>query len=249
MASRAAIRAGAGLVTIASWPEVIAKVESQVVEVMTRPIARDDIPGSLDEILEGKRAVVIGPGFGLDDLARAAVEHVLGTWEGPTVVDADALALFEQSPEVFAASKGAPVLTPHPGELGRLLGSSAKDIEADRFGAMRSIVERARCVVVLKGAHTLIGAPEELIVVNPSGNPAMATAGAGDVLSGIIGALLCSSDPFDAACAGVYVHGAAADAWAAKHDGADRGLLAREIAEAVPATLAALTRGHGRWAR
>jgi NAD(P)H-hydrate epimerase len=252
MASHAAMRAGAGLVTVASWEDSIAAIESRSVETMTARLPRDSagVASTIDRILEGKRAVVIGPGFGLDDSARSAVEHVLRTWEGPTVFDADALSMFEETPEVFAASKGAPVLTPHPGELGRLLGMSARDVEADRFSAVRQLVDRARCVVVLKGAHTLIGAPEELVVINASGNPAMATGGAGDVLAGIVGALLCSADPFEAACAGVYLHGAAADAWSAAHGGADRGLLASEIADALPATLAglaALAPAHGRW--
>jgi hydroxyethylthiazole kinase-like uncharacterized protein yjeF len=250
MASHAAMRAGAGLVTVATWEESMPAIESRVVEIMTARISRDNVAESIDQILEGKRAVVIGPGFGLDDAARSAVEHVLRTWEGPTVFDADALSMFEQAPEVFAASKGAPVLTPHPGELARLLGTSARDVEADRFGAVRQLVDRARCVVVLKGAHTLIGAPEEHVVVNASGNASMATAGAGDVLSGIVGALLCTADPFEAAWAGVHLHGAAADAWSASHGGADRGLLASEIADHVPRTLAglaALAPAHGRW--
>jgi hydroxyethylthiazole kinase-like uncharacterized protein yjeF len=238
MASRAAFRAGAGLVTIATWADVANTLDARVEEAMTARIARDDITGSIDEILENKRAVVIGPGFGREDSARLAVEHVLKTWEGPTVVDADALALFEQTPEVFAASKGAPVLTPHPGELARLLGTTARDVEADRFAALAALVDRARCVVVLKGAHTLIGAPEERSVINASGNPAMATAGAGDVLAGIIGALACTADPFEAACAGVYLHGAAADTWCRLHGGADRGLLAGDIADALPLAFA-----------
>jgi hydroxyethylthiazole kinase-like uncharacterized protein yjeF len=244
MSARAALRAGAGVVTVATWPESAGAVEGRIVEVMTAHLERDDLVASVDRILEGKRSVVVGPGFGTDDDARAVVEHILSKWPGPSVVDADALGLFEGRPEVFASSRGAAVLTPHPGELGKLLSMATSQVEADRFGAMAAAVARARSVVVLKGAHTLIGAPDERTVINGSGNPALATAGAGDILSGILGALVCALDPFEAAWAGVHLHGMAADLWRDTH--ADRGLLAHEIADHVPSALAALARAHGR---
>jgi NAD(P)H-hydrate epimerase len=245
LAGRAALRAGAGLVTIATWPESADAIEGRVEELMTVRLHRDDLPASVDRVLHGKRVVVLGPGFGTDEAARAVAEHVLLTWQGPSVVDADALALFDGRPEVFASSRGAPVLTPHPGELGKLLSHTVVEIEADRFGAVADVVGRARCVVVLKGAHTLVGAPEERTVVNGTGNAALATAGAGDVLSGILGAFLSHLDPFEAAWAGVHVHGAAADRWrnaerAQGSRGRDRGLLAHEVADRVPDVIAAL---------
>jgi hydroxyethylthiazole kinase-like uncharacterized protein yjeF len=243
LSARAALRAGAGLVTLATWPESAGAIEGRVEEVMTERLDRRDLLGSVDHILAGKRAVVVGPGFGTDDEARRVVEHVLATWQGPVVVDADALALFEGRPEAFASCRGAPVLTPHPGELAKLLSHTTAEIETDRFDAASAAVARARCVVVLKGAHTLIGAPEEHTVVNASGNAALATAGAGDVLSGILGALLCGLDPFEAAWAGVYIHGRAADLWRAAR--ADRGLLAHEVADLVPEVIAALVAAHG----
>jgi NAD(P)H-hydrate epimerase len=244
MSARAALRAGAGVVTLATWPESASAIEGRLLEVMTAHLERGDLLASVDQILKGKRAVVVGPGFGTDDDARAVVEHILLTWQGPSVVDADALGMFEGSPEVFASSRGAAVLTPHPGELGKLLSIGASQVEGDRFGAITTAVSRARSVVVLKGAHTLIGAPDECTVINSSGNPALATAGAGDVLSGILGALICTLDPFEAAWAGVHLHGMAADLWRDAH--ADRGLLAHEIADRVPTAMAALARTHGR---
>ena len=245
LSGRAALRAGAGLVTIATWPESADAIEGRVEEVMTATLDRRDLLPCVDRILHGKRAVVLGPGFGTDDAARTVVEHVLATWQGPSVVDADALALFEGRPEVFASSRGAPVLTPHPGELGKLLSRSVVEIEADRFGAIAAVVARARCVVVLKGAHTLVGAPDERTVINASGNPALATGGAGDVLSGIVGAFVSLLDPFEAAWAGVHVHGAAADRWRdggrrTGSRGRDRGLLAHEVADLVPDAIEAL---------
>jgi NAD(P)H-hydrate epimerase len=134
------------------------------------------------------------------------------------------------------------VLTPHPGELGKLLSLGTSQVEGDRFAAITTAVARARSVVVLKGAHTLIGAPGESTVINASGNSALATAGAGDVLSGILGALVCTLDPFEAAWAAVHLHGMAADLWRDAH--ADRGLLAHEIADHVPSAIAALARAH-----
>lgn len=244
MSARAALRAGAGVVTLATWPESASAIEGRLVEVMTARLERGDLLVSVDQILRGKRAVVVGPGFGTDDEARAVVEHILLTWQGPSVVDADALGMFEGRPEVFASSRGAAVLTPHPGELGKLLSLGASQVEGDRFGAIAAVVARARSVVVLKGAHTLIGAPDECTVINSSGNPALATAGAGDVLSGILGALICTLDPFEAAWSAVHLHGMAADIWRDAH--ADRGLLAHEIADHVPAAMAALARTHGR---
>jgi ADP-dependent NAD(P)H-hydrate dehydratase / NAD(P)H-hydrate epimerase len=243
LSSRAALRGGAGLVTLATWPESAGAIEGHVEEVMTERIDRRDLLASVDRVLAGKRAVVVGPGFGTDDEARKVVEHILASFQGPIVVDADALAVFEGRPEVFASCRGAPVLTPHPGELARLLSHTTAEIETDRFDAVTAAVTRARCVVILKGAHTLIGAPEEHTVINASGNPALATAGAGDVLSGVLGAFLCGLDPFEAAWAAVHVHGRAADLWRDAH--ADRGLLAHEVADLVPQAVRALVAAHG----
>ena len=159
--------------------------------------------------------MVLGPGFGKDDAARRVVRHVLSEWHGPSVVDADALAMFPGEIEVFASSKGAAVLTPHPGELGVLLGSSSRAVEGDRFEALREGVLRSRSVTLLKGAHTIVGAPDERPVVI---------------------ALACTLDPFEAAFVGAYLHGSAGEAWARAHG--DRGLLAHEIADEYPKLLA-----------
>jgi ADP-dependent NAD(P)H-hydrate dehydratase / NAD(P)H-hydrate epimerase len=238
MCAHAALRAGAGLATIATWPGAAESLDARAVEVMTARLDPGDLVASVDAALSRAKVVVVGPGFGKGDDARTVVRHILSAWEGPSVVDADALAMFEGEPEVFAASKGAAVLTPHPGELGVLLGMTAKSVEADRFGALAACVQRARSVTVLKGAHTLIGAPDERPVVNSSGSSVLATAGAGDVLAGTLGAFACALDPFEAAYAAVYVHGLAGETWARFH--ADRGLLAHEIADEVPGVVGRL---------
>jgi ADP-dependent NAD(P)H-hydrate dehydratase / NAD(P)H-hydrate epimerase len=240
LSARGALRGGAGLVTLATWPEAADRIEGQLHEAMTVRLDRSDLEASVDRVLEGKRSVVMGPGFGVDDDARRVVERVLATWQGPSVIDADALAMFEGRPEVFASSRGAPVLTPHPGELGKLLSRTALEVEKDRFESIGAIVTRARCVALLKGAHTLIGAPDERPVINATGNAALATAGAGDVLSGVLGAFLGTLDPFEAAWAAVHVHGAAADLWRGASSRRDRGLLAHEVADHVPDAIAAL---------
>jgi NAD(P)H-hydrate epimerase len=129
--------------------------------------------------------------------------------------------------------------------MARVLGIGTSDVEGNRFDAVRRAVSLSGAVVLLKGARTLVGAPGQATVVNPSGNPALATAGSGDVLSGITGALVIAlEDAFRAACAAAFVHGRAGDEWAVK-TGADRGLLAHEIADAVPPVLARLTPVRG----
>lgn len=240
LSAEAALRAGAGLSTVVTWVESARAVEARALEIMTAVIEPDDLEGSLDAALTGKRALVIGPGLGLDERARRAVEHVVLRWPGVKVVDADALTLFAGRPGALAGAAGKLVLTPHAGELARLLGCTSAEIEKDRFGAVRATAMTTGAVVLLKGARTLVASPEGALWVNMTGGPALATAGAGDVLAGIIAALACSLTPARAAAAGAFVHGRSAERWQAQHEGADRGLLASEVASGVPATLGAL---------
>jgi ADP-dependent NAD(P)H-hydrate dehydratase / NAD(P)H-hydrate epimerase len=256
MVARAALRAGAGLATIASWEEAAGETRGRVTEEMVAVLARgSELGPSLDRALAGKKAIVVGPGFGTDDDARAAVSGLLARWKGPALYDADALTLFAGNPEAFARTAVPCVLTPHAGEAARLLGTTSEAVEGDRFAAARALATRARAVVVLKGPYTLIAAPDgdfaagtlrlvsgAPVAVNPSACPALATAGSGDTLAGLVGAMLCALPPFDAACAGTFLHAAAAEAWSVTHG--DRGLLASEIADGVPAALAALSREH-----
>ena len=240
LAARGAMRAGAGLVTIASWPEAASAMESNVLEVMTARIDPARVLESVQEILAGKQSVVVGPGFGLGDDARRVVEHLLASWGGPIVVDADALTMFAGRPRALSIAKTA-ILTPHPGELARLLGSTAAQVEADRFGAARALVDATGAVVILKGAHTIIAGPDSRVAVAPGACPVLATAGAGDVLGGVVAAMACSLPTFEAACSAVLMHAFAGQAWSVAHGGADRGMLASEIANGLPAVLAART--------
>jgi ADP-dependent NAD(P)H-hydrate dehydratase / NAD(P)H-hydrate epimerase len=242
LVGRGALRAGAGLVTIASWPAAIDALESRVVEMMTARLDPAAIEASLDAALVGKKAVVVGPGLGTDAEAEKAVLHLLGA-DITKVLDADALTLFADRLDPIARARGAVILTPHPGEAARLLGVTAAEVERDRFGAARELSKRTNATAVLKGAYTIICSPRGTYV-NTSGNPVLATAGAGDVLAGIVGAFACGLPPDEAACAAVFCHGRAADLWRSDRADADRGLLAGEIADEIPRVLAAVARGE-----
>lgn len=235
LVAQGAIRAGAGAATIVTWPEAVTALEARVIEVMTARIDRKKIAESIDAALVKKRSVVIGPGFGLDDEARQALDHLLKTFAGPLVLDADALTLAAKVPNHVAKSPSQRVLLPHSGELSRILSCKSEEIDHDRYDAVVRAAKLTSSVVVLKGAHSLVADPSGKIAVGPRGSTALATAGSGDVLAGIVGAMLTSLDPFEAACAGVYLHAHAGERWSKKNG--DRGLLAREIAEQLPALL------------
>jgi NAD(P)H-hydrate epimerase len=238
LSAHGAQRAGAGLVTIATSPASADALDQRVLEAMTARIDAAAPEASLQKLLEPMAAAVVGPGLGLDADVRRIVDAVVLGWDGPKVVDADAISHFAGRAGELKKAKNV-VLTPHAGELGRLLGVPYAEVDDDRFGAVARAVELTGAVVLLKGRCTIVGAPGALPVVNPTGGPVLATGGSGDVLSGIIAALCCELTPRDAASAGAYLHGAAADAWSAARGGADRGLLAHEIGDALPAALAA----------
>jgi NAD(P)H-hydrate epimerase len=240
LCAHGALRAGAGLVTIAASPASANALEQRVLEAMTARIDPDALESSLGALLERTDVVAIGPGLGLDEVALRTVSRVVLEWPGTIVVDADAITHFKGRANVLANAKGRLVLTPHPGEMARLLGISTSDVEADRFGAVATAVERTHATVLLKGSATLVGSPGQRIAVNPTGHPVLATGGTGDVLSGIIAALATGAEPFRAAIAGAFAHGAAA-ALVASTRGVDRGVLAHEIADEVPRALAGLS--------
>jgi NAD(P)H-hydrate epimerase len=238
LSAHGAQRAGAGLVTIATSPAAADALDHRVLEAMTARIDPASPEAALEKLLTPCNAAVVGPGLGLDAAARRVVDAVVFGYDGPKVVDADAISHFAGRAGELSRAKSV-VLTPHAGELGRLLGIPYEEVENDRFAAVARAVELTGAVVLLKGRFSLIGAPGVLSVANPTGGPVLATGGSGDVLSGIIAALACELEPRAAAFAGAYLHGAAADAWAEAR-GADRGLLAHELADELPRTLGAL---------
>jgi ADP-dependent NAD(P)H-hydrate dehydratase / NAD(P)H-hydrate epimerase len=238
LSAHGAQRAGAGLVTIATSPAAADALDHRVLEVMTARIDAASPEASLQKLLEPCNAAVVGPGLGLEAAARRVVDAVVFGFDGPKVVDADAISHFAGRAADLTRAKNV-VLTPHAGELGRLLGIPYEDVENDRFAAVACAVELTGAVVLLKGRYSIVGAPQSLPVVNPTGGPVLATGGSGDVLSGIIAALACELPPQSAAFVGAYLHGAAADAWSSAHH-TDRGLLAHEIADQLPSTLGRL---------
>ena len=164
------------------------------------------------------------------------IEELL-THQVSAVLDADALTLFGGRAAELVKARCPLVLTPHAGEAARLLGVPSDSVERDRFGSAASLAKTTGAAVLLKGAHTVVAAPDGRLAILDVGNASLATAGSGDVLAGIAGALLVHLPPFEAAYAAAYLHGAAADAWS---EGLrDRGLLASEIADRVPDVLAA----------
>jgi NAD(P)H-hydrate epimerase len=239
LVGRGALRAGAGLVTLAAGQAAANALDARVLEEMTRVIDGDDLETSLGEALSVSDCVAMGPGLGLDDAARRVVEYVVQSHRGALVLDADALTHYAGRLAELSRAPGQLILTPHPGELGRLLGIGAREVERDRFAAVARAVELAQATVLLKGPYTLTGAPGHSSVVNASGTPALATAGSGDVLTGITSAFACALPPFEAAFCAAHVHGLAAEAWTAR-TGADRGLVAHEIADEVPRVIASL---------
>jgi len=226
LAATAALRAGAGLVTLAGAGDSIAAPDS----VMTR--ALEDKP--LGATLDGKAAVVIGPGLGTDDDAAGRLREVLAAGI-PATLDADALNLLARTPAAIAKAEGPIVITPHPGEAARLLGTTAPLVEGDRLAAARALAAITRAVVVLKGARTIVcdgTIGDDHCAIIGAGGPALATAGSGDVLAGVIGAFLAQGlAAGDAARAGAFVHGRAGDELAKLHGA--RGVISSDLAAAI----------------
>jgi ADP-dependent NAD(P)H-hydrate dehydratase / NAD(P)H-hydrate epimerase len=234
LAAMAALRADAGYVTVAAPESTLPVLEQRLLEAVKRPLP--DVDGMVTEdaadvVLElaGKAsALALGPGLGRGPGPQGLVRRVLAEAAVPAVVDAD--ALFELEPGDWPAPR---VLTPHEGELGRLLGRPSKEIAAHRLAAVREAADRFRCVVLLKGADTLVAAPGRGVLVSSLGLPSLATAGTGDVLTGIVAAFLAKGmEPQLAAAAG-----AAAQQRASVEAPQRRGLVASDLIEALPRAL------------
>lgn len=227
MCARGAIRTGAGLVSVMTDAETARLVHAASIESMTYSGL------DLNAFLQNKTAALIGPGLPDDDSSYENVRALIATIALPSIIDASALNAFANRAQELNPNNLPRVITPHPGELARLLGSDTKSINANRIDAAREAARVTHCVVVLKGHQTLVAEPDGHVYVNPTGNPGMASGGMGDVLAGIIAALLArDTDPLDAACAGVYLHGLAGDIL--KDEFGDTGLAAMDLADRVP---------------
>jgi ADP-dependent NAD(P)H-hydrate dehydratase / NAD(P)H-hydrate epimerase len=225
LTGEACLRSGAGLVSVATAPANVTAIIAGRPELIC---FGTQSAGDLAVVLAAASVVAIGPGLGTGDWARAMLDAALASGR-PLVIDADAINL-------LAASRRGPlpqaVLTPHPGEAGRLLGTNSAAVQADRPTALRQLVELTGSVVVLKGAGTLVGAPGRVSALCTRGNPGMAAPGMGDVLTGAIAGILAQCrDPWLAARAGVMAHALAGDDLA--RQGGGRGMLALEVAEGL----------------
>jgi NAD(P)H-hydrate epimerase len=229
-----ALRTGAGLVTLAARGEGQRSLDTKVVELMTASLGDDDPVARALSLAQDKSAVVLGPGLGLDALGRELACRLAVELPRPAVLDADALTALGTDCARLRGVGHPRVLTPHPGEAARLLGSDTKDVQADRYAAAREIAQRSGAVTVLKGAGTVVAEPGGPARVCSAGTPAMAVAGTGDVLSGMIGALLSAGiAPWQAASAAVQLHARAGELAAT----GDRGMFASELAACVPEAL------------
>lgn len=232
MAARAALRAGAGLVSVASPPDAVSVNASALTAIMVKPFSG---AAGLAKLLQDTRlnAVVIGPGCGVGRSTQQLVAAVLASPAG-AVLDADALTSFAQDTNIlFAQLREPAVLTPHAGEFGRIFPNLLERVPT-RIEAARDAAAHAKCAMLLKGADTVIAATDGRVAVNTNAPPELATAGAGDVLSGLIGGLLAQGmNSFEAAAAGAWLHGESARRFGP-------GLIAEDLPEMLPAVLSAL---------
>lgn len=248
MASLSALRAGAGLVTLGHPRSLNGIFASKLLEVMTESLPETASQclslKAREPILELARrmdAVALGPGIGLEAETQGLVRELVRELPCPVVVDADGLSALAGHLGLLKEARGPRLLTPHPGEMARLLGSNVGSVEVDRIETVRTVATVHGAVFALKGARTVIAGPEGPVLVNSTGNAGMATAGSGDVLTGIIGAFLAQGlAPVDAMRGGVYIHGLAGDI-AAEGLGQD-GLIAGDIMAAIPQAFCRLRR-------
>jgi len=241
LSANSAMRAGSGLVTLAVAESIHAILEIKTTEVMTVPLAdagsgyltSSAVP-VLEKLLTGKAAVAIGPGIGRRPGTIALVQALIETVELPLVLDADALnALSEDLALLHRKKSKTVILTPHPGEMSRLVGTSIPDVEAIRISVAQEFARRYDVYLVLKGARTIIASPAGTVAINGSGNPGMASGGMGDVLTGILVSLVGQGySAWDACRLGVFIHGHAADLVA--RDKGEIGINATDVLEMLP---------------
>ena len=253
LASRAALRTGAGLVT-AAIPDCVSEiVAAGQAELMTEPMpsreghfAAGATIARLCELIEGKSAVAMGPGIGVSEDAQELVEFLItdgAAPERPVLIDADGLnAIAAMGMELLGKAKGPIVMTPHPGEMSRLLRISTAEVNADRIGAVRWLIAQTGAYVLLKGSRSVIGAPDGTIYINSTGNPGMGTPGMGDALTGIVSTLMGQRlSPIEALTLGAFVHGYAADRVARSRGSI--GYVTGDLIEELPPALEAIATG------
>lgn len=240
LAALASLRVGAGLVTLGIPKSLNEILEIKLTEVMTLPL--DETPGKtlslkalgrIKEFAQRCRALAIGPGISRNDSTKQLVKRVVAEIEVPIILDADGITAFAGEISFLRQRRAPLIITPHPGEMGRLLESPTDKIQNDRIKAATTLAKEIGKVVVLKGARSIIADRGREVWINPTGNPGMASGGTGDVLTGMIGGLMVQGiSPLLAARTGVYLHGLAGDIAARKRE--ELTLVAHDIIESLP---------------
>ncbi len=240
MAARGALRTGAGLVSVATPNSLVPVIQSQIFEAMCVPAA-ESMEGTLgigseEELLKAAgamNAVAIGPGLTTHFETAQVVRNLVQRVTVPVVIDADGLNALAGYADILKRAKAPVILTPHPGEMGRLLGMPAAEVQKDRVGVASGFAQKYHITLVLKGAGTVVAVPDGRAFINSTGNPGMATGGTGDVLTGMIGGLLAQGlTAAQAACFGVYLHGLAGDI--AAKEKSEVCMIAGDLIEKIP---------------
>jgi len=250
LASEAALKVGAGLVTLGIPRSLNAIMEVKLTEVMTRPLPETEslslANGARDEIMslvDGIDVVALGPGLSRNPETVSLIQQLCKEINIPKVIDADGLNALAEDKNILKGLGPQTVLTPHPGEMSRLMGCSIPDVESDRMGIAQKFAEENGVVLVLKGAPTVIADPQGMAYLNSTGNPGMASGGTGDVLTGAIAGFLSQGlDATEAAMLGVYIHGLAGDLAAAAQG--EAGMLAGDVLQQLPAAIQQLSGSH-----
>jgi hydroxyethylthiazole kinase-like uncharacterized protein yjeF len=240
LSSLSAIRSGAGLVTLGIPKSLNEIMEVKLTEVMTKPLPetknRSFSLNALDKALEFASkcdAIAIGPGISADKETQEFTRKFIVNCDIPIVIDADGLNAIAEDVEVLKKAGGPVVITPHPGEMARLLSTTTTQVQRDRLNIAKSASEKLMCTVLLKGARTLIATPDGKLWINPTGNPGMSTGGSGDVLTGMISAFLARGMSCEnAAVAGAYIHGMAGDL--AAYEKGETSMIASDIIDFIP---------------
>ncbi len=243
MSSEAALYTGAGLITLAIPSSLNPIMEVKLTEVMTEPLPETSSQTlsvkswpRIQELMEGKRAIALGPGISTHPETVEVVSHIVRESPVPMIIDADGINALAKEPALLKEAKSPVVLTPHPGEMARLLKTSIQSIQEDRIEVAKRFAQENGVYLVLKGARTVIAEPDGKVYINPTGNPGLASGGTGDVLTGMIAGFAVQGYSLSEACRlGVYLHGYIADI-VAKETG-EMGLTATDILTGIPLTL------------
>ncbi|MBP1695247.1 MAG: NAD(P)H-hydrate dehydratase [Deltaproteobacteria bacterium] len=243
LACQAALRMGAGLVTLAIPKSLNGIMEMKLTEVMTEPLPETPKQtlslrafSAIVRLCENKKAVIIGPGLGTFKETQSLILKLIKALDVPIILDADGLTALATQPKTLPITGRSLILTPHPGEMARLTRSQIKEVLEDRIGLSRNFSQSHHVHLVLKGHPTLISTPKGEVFINPTGNPGMASGGTGDVLTGMIGGLVCQGfEILPSLQIAVYLHGLAGDEGA--QEKGEKSLIATDIIEKIPALL------------